>query len=397
MSGLVGQSQFKRIKILGFPLSGMFCLSMFRISIGVLIPEVAWEFSLREVEVGLILSAYLGAMALVMALGGYASDRMGRKTTMGAGVAVMALGILLGGFSESFSILVASIFMAGVGAGVYTPSLYAHIGEVLPGSRGFLAGITNSIYAFGGFLGPLIFGLLARGYGWRTPLIVFAVLSLASSVAIFTVPYSRSQGTRSTGTSYRIVLKSRGVVLIATALAIVNVGFVSFTAWTPKFLIDLEGFTVGDAGLAFGLYSLFGGIGSIVLGWFSDRFGRRRITASTSILAALLAMIYYLDGDISGGYSIVTPMVFSAALGFVSFAYWNLSIAAAQDLVDPSVFGSVTGFIQNMALISAAVAPIISGGLIGLIGMPSALIVSVSIPYLAHGLIFALYGLRTKL
>lgn len=397
MSSLVGHFQLKQVRILGLPLSGMLCLSMFRISIGVLIPEVAWEFSLREVEVGLILSAYLGAMALVMSLGGYASDRIGRKTAMSTGVAVMALGILLSSFSKSFDILVTSIFIAGIGAGLYIPSLYAYIGEVLPRSRGFLAGITNSIYAFGGFLGPLIFGFLTRGYGWRTPLLAFGALSLVGSVAIFTIPYSERQGIRKRKQLYRIILKNKGVILIATALAIVNVGFVSFTAWTPKFLIDLRRFTIDNAGLAFGLYALFGGVGSIILGWFSDRFGRRRITASTSIIAAFLAMLYYLDSSVGGWHSILIRMVFSAALGFVSFAYWNLSIVAAQDLVDPSVFGSVTGFVQNMALISAAVAPIISGGLIGIIGISSALIVSVSLPYLAHGLIFAFYGLRSRL
>ncbi|MGC8850162.1 MAG: MFS transporter [Candidatus Bathyarchaeia archaeon] len=383
--------RLSRVRVLGFPLSGMLCLSMFRISIGLLIPEVSRHFHLGEVEVGLVLSAYLGAMALVMALGGYISDRAGRREAMGSGMAVMASGILLSGISRSFSLLVASIFIAGIGAGVYTPSLYAFMGEALPENRGLLAGITNSAYAFGGFLGPLIFAVLAAGYGWRIPLLIFGALSLASAAAILVTPYTGGKEMGRGKASFKAVIKSKGMIPITSALAIVNVGFVSFTAWTPKFLLD-QGLNINAAGLAFGLYSLFGGIGSIVLGWLSDRSGRLRITASTSIIAASLSILYYLD--LPGGLPLPAWMAFSALLGFVSFAYWNLSIAAAQDLVDSSVLGSATGFVQDIALITASAAPIISGGLIGLMGISHALMASVGLSYLAHGLIFAAYSCR---
>ena len=387
--------RFKGIRVIAFPLSGMLCLSMFRISIGVLIPEVARDFPIKGVEVGLVLSAYLGAMALVMAFGGYTSDRIGDREAMCSGMALMALGILLGGVSKSFNALLASIFVAGIGAGVFTPSLYAYIGGVQPRRRGLLAGITNSAYAFGGFLGPPIFALLASGYGWRLPLMVFGVLSLVCAAAIFTVPCIRRRDVVKAGASFRSVLRVRGVIPIASALAIANIGFVSSTAWVPKFLVDAGGFTIVNAGLAFGLYSLSGGIGSIVLGWLSDRLDRSKVISSTSMAAAFLAMIYYVE--VIRGLPTAALMAFSAILGFLSFAYWNLSIAAAQDLADSSLFGSVTGLVQDTALISAAAAPIISGGLISLMDMSSALIVSVSIPYLAHGLIFASYGLKTRL
>jgi sugar phosphate permease len=224
---------------------------------------------------------------------------------------------------------------------------------------------------------------------------VFGVLSLVCAAAIFTVPCIRRRDVVKAGASFRSVLRVRGVIPIASALAIANIGFVSSTAWVPKFLVDARGFTIVNAGLAFGLYSLSGGIGSIVLGWLSDRLNRSEVISSTSMAAAFLAMIYYVE--VSRGLPTAALMAFSAILGFLSFAYWNLSIAAAQDLADSSLFGSVTGLVQDAALISAAAAPIISGGLISLMDMSSALIVSVSIPYLAHGLIFASYGLKTRL
>ncbi|NIQ32314.1 MAG: hypothetical protein GTN80_01485, partial [Nitrososphaeria archaeon] len=90
-------------------------------------------------------------------------------------------------------------------------------------------------------------------------------------------------------------------------------------------------------------------------------------------------------------------IAFSAVLGFVSFAFWNLSTVAAQDLADPSVFGSVTGVVQNMAFACAAVAPVISGTLIVYMGLSYALAVSMCIPYLVHGLVFASLSIRRSM
>ncbi len=380
-----GKSYWLRVLwIVGFPLLGAFVLAMFRISLGVLIPKVMSDFSLSEVEVGAILSSYFAAVAMVMALGGYASDRLGRKVLMGLGTTLMACGILLFSISTTYSSLVASMFISGIGLGLYLPTSYAYVGEVLPTSRGFLVGVTNSVWGFGGFLGPLVSGFLAEGYGWRMPVMIFGVLSLFSSVAIWSIPYVKRKPEDRRKIPIKSIIADRELVLIAIALGICDMGILSSMIWTPKFLIDWEGFTIADAGLAFGIFFLSGGVGCIVLGWFSDRFGRRRIAATASLTAASLALLYYL----SSGYPYFARIAFSAVFGFVSFATWNISIAAAQDLVDPSVFGSVTGFVQNIAFTANVIIPVISGSLIAYIGLSHALTVSVCIPYLFHGLVF---------
>ncbi len=190
--------------------------------------------------------------------------------------------------------------------------------------------------------------------------------------------------------SIRSILSDRRIVIIAVAFAVCNMGFVSSTLWIPKFLVDVDGFSIASSGLALGLYSLSGGVGAIVIGWLSDRLGRLRITAIASITAAFLGLIYYL----SMGYPYAARIAFSVLLGFFSYAYLSLSVAAAQDLTDPSVLGSVTGVVQNIAFISLPIGPLLSGVLIAYTEISYALAMSISLPFIVHGIVFSLLSLR---
>jgi hypothetical protein len=80
----------------------------------------------------------------------------------------------------------------------------------------------------------------------------------------------------------------------------------------------------------------------------------------------------------------------------VLYAYWSLSIAAAQDFVNPLFFGSVTGFVQNIAVISAASAPTLSGILIAYLKLSSALIIFIAAPYFIHSILFAILFFENK-
>jgi len=385
---------FKNLLSITPPLFGMFCLSMFRISIGVLIPEVSLEFSLNEVEVSFILSAYLMAMALVMALSGFASDKLGKKLIMGLGLLTVTIGIFMASFSHSFTLLVFSTFIAGVGAGLYTPALYAYAGELLPFSKGFLAGLSNSVYAFGGFFGPLLFGLITKNHSWRIAALFFAILSLISFVTIWIIPYTKIKvKDRQRKASYISLLKNGNIVLITIALTIANAGFVSFTAWTPKFLIETEKFDVVNAGLAFGAYSFFGGLGTIIFGMLSDKFDRCKITGLVSAIATILTIFYYLTSTRN---NLFLRVIFSAVLGLFSHAYWSLSTAAAQDFVETSFFGLITGFVQNIAVISAVFSPPASGSLINYLGLHYALTFFIAFSYFIHSIIFMVLSLKTK-
>jgi len=361
---------------------------MFRMSIGVILPKMAEEFSLVEVQSGAFFSSLFLGTTMTMAIAGYVSDRLGRGITSAAGLSLISIGLLLTGYSSSYLMSLGSLFTAGLGVGIFVSSLYAVVGEVLPRSRGFLVGVTNGVYAFGAFLGPWLSGNIARYYGWRIPFYIFGLVGVPVALGLW---FSKSgssskakmiQEARLNKTSYLGILKTRNVLAVSIAMFAANFGFGSFASWAPTFLSSVDGLDLAETGLAFGIWALTGGIGAIFLGWLSDRLGRRVVILLSGIFAAILAYLYFIS---------VNPFLIllglSAALGFTSFAYWSLLISLAQDSVDPATIGSVTGLVQNISVTANIIAPLISATLIIAVGIVWAMIASVCIPYLVQGIL----------
>lgn len=364
------------------------CAAMFRMSIGVVVSEIAEEFSLVEAQTGALFSSLFLGTAMTMAISGYASDRLGRGITSTAGLSLISIGLVLIGYSNSYLMSLGSFFTAGLGLGIFVSSVYAVMGEVLPRSRGFLNGLTNSFYAFGSFLGPWLSGNIASHYGWRIPFYILGLISAPFALGLwFSKSKISSKGTRTFGerlpkTSYLAMLKTRNVLVVSVALLVANIGFGSFAAWTPTFLFLVDGLDITQTGLAIGIWALTGGVGAIVLGWLSDRFSRRLAILASGILTAILAYFYF-----TGVNSFLIVVGLSAALGFTSFAYWSLFISLAQDSVDSTAIGSVTGLVQNVSTIAEIIAPLMAATLIMAEGIVWAMIASVCIPYLVQGIL----------
>jgi MFS family permease len=368
------------------PLMGYVIFAMFRLSIGVTIPEVMREYHVKEAVGGLVLSSLLGAMALMTLLGGHLSDRVGKKTAMAMGLTLMACGMLWGGFPTGYAGLLSSMFITGAGSGIFTAALFAYAGDMTTKSRGTLVGLTNSFYALGGLMGPWLSSILIASFNWHVPFYLMGAMALATSTSLWL--NSRDERHLETvgekvkigyAELFRNVRRGRSLLLICGGMGAANFAFVAFTAWAPSYLMKTGGLTLPETGLSFGLYSLAGAVGATFFGAFSDRFTRRKSVMVSGILTSTLSLLYF-----SGLVSSKNLIGLSIALGFPAFAYWNLTISSAQDQVDEKFTGSVTGLIQGVGLITGMVAPALSGLLITNYGLSSALILSTTLPTILY-------------
>ena len=107
------------------------------------------------------------------ALRGRAGRLGGRGTGKGGRIRVQSLGLILGapfvflaGWSDSFSMLVASLVAAGLCKGIYDANIFASLFDVVrPEDRGTAAGLMNSVGWTGGFLAPVAVGLGSKHFG----------------------------------------------------------------------------------------------------------------------------------------------------------------------------------------------------------------------------------------
>ncbi|MCK9910449.1 MFS transporter, partial [Microbacteriaceae bacterium K1510] len=88
------------------------------------------------------------AFALMYAIGAPAfgpfSDRWGRRNLLIAGVLVFGAGNMLTAFSSTFSQILLSRAIAGLGGGMVMPSVYALVGDVFPyEKRGVFSAVSH--------------------------------------------------------------------------------------------------------------------------------------------------------------------------------------------------------------------------------------------------------------
>ena len=126
-------------------------------------------------EAGLRTLPWTAMPMLVAPLAGLASDRIGSRPLMAAGLALQAMALVWIGVVTSpdvaYGLLVPAFVMGGTGmALVFAPAASAVIGAVRPAEAGQASGATNAIRELGGVLGVAVLAaVFTAAGGFETP------------------------------------------------------------------------------------------------------------------------------------------------------------------------------------------------------------------------------------
>ena len=174
---------------------------------------------------GWVFSAFLLASLIGIVLAGTLADRVPLGRLMLAGLALFALGLVIGGTALDMLVLVAGRAVQGLGAGVVPAVAYVAISRCYAEeSRPRMFAVLSTAWVVPGLIGPGIAALVAAAVGWRWVFLGLLPLVIAAGVlvvlALRHVPLPASPGTAAV--PYLAVL---GVVVGAgTALAALSSG-----------------------------------------------------------------------------------------------------------------------------------------------------------------------------
>src|SRR5207237_7737876 len=130
-----------------------------------------------------------GAMASFQIPAGLVAERLGAAAVLALGTVLAGLGYCLAGASTGFAMLMAALFVGGLGASTQHPLASTLMARAFAGPRSMKA---LGTYNFAGDLGkmtvPAAASLLLLAVSWRPALALLGLVGLAAAAAIFILP-----------------------------------------------------------------------------------------------------------------------------------------------------------------------------------------------------------------
>jgi len=291
-----------RHTVLGALMVAFFGTMVARLVISPLVPDVIGAFGISKSAVGLALSGMWAAYAVVQLPAGVLADRYGERAVVLAGIGLTAAGCVFLFAAAGYPAFVASALLIGVGAGIYFPAAVALLARLYR-NTGQVLGLHISGGDLAGLVTPVAAATVALRYGWRTALLLGAVVGIPAFVICAwrieptdpTRPSARLRD-RVAPAELRRLLADRTLLFTMGLAVALTFTFQAVISFFPTYLVEFWGFDTGRANdlfaAVFALWVLF----MPIMGRVSDATSRDgALAASTASMAVGVALTLTAD------------------------------------------------------------------------------------------------------
>lgn len=320
-----------------------------RSSPSVMMPQLSDAFGLSAIGVGTLVSLFYYTYSPFSLVAGVALDRLGPRKVIPLGAAAVGIGALLFA-SGNYELAVIGRLLQGAG-GCFALIGAAYIAmQNFPASRAAtLIGATQMFGMAGGSAGQFVVGpMIATGVVWSSFWFGMGLLGFVIAVLLL-VLLPKQQQAQQSGDWVRGARNALGLVFrnpqSILCGAIAGLLFIPTTildmTWGVRYLQEAQDLDYATAVLRSAAVPFGWIIGCPLLGFVSDRLGRRKpvIMGGAIVLLACLAWILYGSTDVFPPYSV--GLVAGIASGAAMLPY-----TVIKEVNPPNVSGTATGVIN---------------------------------------------------
>lgn len=269
-----------------------FVVGMVELIIGGILDLIAENFNVTTGQAGLLITMF----ALVFGISGpvllFLTRRYDRKRVTLAAMFAFFLGCILAIFSPSYSILLLSrIISASSGAllTVLSLTLAAHISK--PEYRGRAIGLVVM-----GISGSIVLGLplgvsLGHAFGWRSPFILVAILTIILFVCVMVFFGSIKTSPPASLKEQWNALKNKKVFFAHLTTFFFLAGHFTLYGYLTPFVISKMGFDGAMITIVYFVYGAAAVTGGGIAGICADRFGVRPTLLSAIVLLGVCLFV----------------------------------------------------------------------------------------------------------
>lgn len=331
------------------------------------LPDIMTGLDISPVQIGLVISVFTLPGVLLSPIVGVLADRVGRKVILVPSLFIFGCFGFACFFAQSMEQLLLLRFLQGVGAGPLGVVYATMIGDLYSGrERGQAMGYNASVLSMGTAGFPALGGVLAL-IGWNYPFILpLLAIPLGLAIAMsLDAPEPKQTGSlkKYFADAFKLMKTRQALALFATTTLTFIILYGPIVTYLP-ILLDMK-FNADPAsiGLIFLVASGFSGLASFQLGKLAAIMGQRTLLMAAAIFYGLCMA---LMPQAPGLWHTIPPVIcFGLAQGLNIPAVMTMLTSMAP-MEQRGAFMAANGFLLRLA---QTVAPIMLGGIYGLLGM----------------------------
>ena len=340
-----------------------------------LIPSFKEAMLLNDIQVGLFGTARTICSSIMNIPAGIIADMWRGKVgiILATSLTSLALGYFIIGTSELYWLVLVGVGVTGLGTSLWHAPAFGTLGAMYPDKRATALAVHRMGGSVGDSISPIVVGILLGGFvfagfewtglHWRTLSLVLVPPALISAVAVL-IFYGKAIGEEGNKESQDFVsymVAAKGLLVNPTVVAMVALTSVramahnSLSIFLIVYMDEDLGFEVFKIGYHMALLTLLGVVSAPIMGWTSDKFGRRPVITLSLFSISSLILLLIVFGD---GFSLV---VILGMLGIFLYTVNPVMLAAAIDGAPKGTESSVTALMFTGPSIFGAISPVIAG------------------------------------
>ncbi len=332
-----------------------------------LLLPIEYELGLSHAQAGSFFLIISVGLMLTMLFSGLLTRNINHHSTIAIATWITAAGLFIVALSNNLIVFRIGLFFIGAGAGLYLPSGVTALTDVVPeGQWGKAIAIHELGPIFGLAAGPFFAEIALRFSDWRSLLLLLGVL--AGLWGVLFIRFARGGRFHGTAPQWRELYKimQKRQFWIIAFFFIMAIGLeMGVYSMLPAYLVAARGIDQSLVNTMVSTSRLTSLLVIFAAGWFSDKFGYRRVIAFIALTAGLVTAMLGMRQHwalIVGVYlqpmlvSAFFPAGFTALAGVSSAKQRNLSVSLVVPiayLFGGGAFPTLIGWLAEMDMFGA--------------------------------------------